>query len=72
MISGGDYVDNGTSNLGPVFKFENVNISNLGINDLFLPDFVKVGTNIQITAMVQNFNSETGLFFLKPVLIEER
>lgn len=72
MISGGDYVDNGTSNLGPVFKFENVNVSNLGINDLFLPDFVKVGTNIQITAMVQNFNSETGLFFLKPVLIEER
>lgn len=72
LMSGGDYVDSDTANSGPVFKFENVNNTNLGIHDLFLPDFVNIGTNIRITATVQKYNGDTGIFFLQPLLIEER
>lgn len=72
LLSGGDYVDENTSNLGPTFKFEDVNTYNLGIESLSLPSFVKAGTNVRVTAIVQSFNENTGVFLLKPVLIEER
>lgn len=72
LMSAGDYIDKETSNPGPNFKFEDVNCSNLGINDLFLPDFVKIGKNIHITAKVLEFNKNTGIFLLDPVSITKR
>ncbi|WP_347223666.1 DUF4839 domain-containing protein, partial [Bacteroides congonensis] len=72
LLSAGDYIDDDTVNPGPVFKFEDVNTMNLGIEDLFLPEFVKAGSNIHVVAKVKNFNEDTGLFFLEPVTITER
>lgn len=70
LLSAGDYVDEETANPGPIFKFEDVNTTDLGIEDLFLPEFVKVGTDVHITAKVLKFDSGSGLFFLDPVFIE--
>lgn len=72
LMYGGDYTDDETVNSGPLFKFEDVAMYNLGIDDLFLADFVRAGTDIHITATIQSFNEETGMFYLKPVSIEER
>lgn len=72
LLSAGDYIDDNTANPGPVFKFEDVNTMNLGIEDLFLPEFIKAGSNVHVIAKVKNFNADTGLFFLEPVTITER
>jgi len=72
LLSAGDYVDEDTANPGPVFKFEDVNTMNLGIEDLFLPGFVSIGNNVHVIAEVKDFNSDTGLFFLNPVSVTER
>lgn len=72
LLSAGDYIDENTANPGPVFKFEDVNTMNLGIEDLFLPEFVKAGSNVHVVAKVKNFNEDIGLFFLEPVAITER
>ncbi len=72
LLSAGDYVDENTANPGPVFKFEDVNTMNLGIEDLFLPEYIKIGSNVHVIAKVKNFNTNTGLFFLEPVTITER
>lgn len=72
LISAGDYVDENTANLGPIFKLEDVGVYDLGISDLYLPDFVSVGSNIKIRAEVNEFNAETGIFELDPISIESR
>ena len=72
LLSAGDYVDENTANPGPVFKFEDVNTNGLGIEDLYLPSFVAAGSNVRVTAKVDSFDAERGIFYLKPVLVEER
>lgn len=72
LLSAGDYANEDTANLGPVFKFEDVNTLNLGIEDLFLPEFVNIGNNVHVIAEIKSFNSDTGLFFLNPVSVTER
>lgn len=72
LISAGDYVDENTANPGPIFKLEDVGMYDLGISDLYLPDFVSVGSNIKIRAEVDEFNAETGIFELDPISIESR
>lgn len=72
LISAGDYVDENTANPGPIFKFEDVGIYDLGLSGLDLPDFVVLGSNIKIRAEVENFDSDSGIFELDPVLIEAR
>lgn len=70
LLYGGDYDEN--SLLGPSFQFKDVGVSNLGLSGLYLPDFVKTGSNISITAIIRDFDNSTWLFELKPVLISER
>lgn len=72
LISAGDYVDADTANPGPVFKFEDVNTFDMGIKDLYLPDFISIGNNVHITAKILEFNDDSGLFFLEPILVQER
>lgn len=72
LISAGDYVDENTANPGPIFKLEDVGVYDLGISDLYLPDFVSVGSNIKIRAEVGGFNTNTGIFELDPISIENR
>jgi len=72
LLSAGDYADADTANPGPVFKFENVAVYSLGISDLYLPDYVSVGSNVLIRAEVKSFDENTGVFKLNPVSITER
>lgn len=72
LLSAGDYVDETTANPGPLFKFEDVNVYDLGINDLYLPEFVSAGRNIHITAKILDYDNNTGLFMLNPVSVTER
>ncbi len=72
LISAGDYVNADTANPGPIFKFEDVGLNDLGIKDLYLPDYVSVGNNISIQAIVIEFDENSGIFKLAPVLIESR
>lgn len=72
LLSAGDYVDANTANPGPVFKFEDVSTNGLGIEELYLPSFVAAGSNVRVTAKVDSFDAERGVFYLRPVLVEER
>lgn len=66
LVSAGDYDPD--HQIGPYFKFENVNYSDLH-TDL---DTVSVGLNVRIVAKVVSFNSNTGLFYLEPVSVTGR
>ncbi len=66
LVSAGDY--NPDTQVGPVFKFENVSYYELN-TDL---DTVSVGLNVHIVAEVDWFDRDTGLFFLTPVSVTGR
>ena len=72
LLSAGDYVDEDTVNPGPLFKMEDVNVTDMGISDLYLPDFVGVGHNVHVAAKIVSYDYDRGLFMLDPVLVEER
>jgi len=67
LVSAGDFDPN--SQTGPTFKFEDVAAFDLDLETLFLEDIIKVGENVRITAEVDSFNSNTGIFFLEPVSV---
>jgi hypothetical protein len=69
-LSAGDYDPDHQT--GPTFKFDDVGVWDLGLDTLFLEDVIKIGMNVRIVAEVVEFNSNTGLFFLKPILVTER
>lgn len=54
LVSAGDYDPD--SQIGPVFKFENVNYYDLNTD----MDTVSVGTNVHIIAEVESFDSNSG------------
>ena len=60
-------IDDSNHQVGPYFKFQNVNYSDLH-TDL---DSVTVGLNVHITAEVENYDSVSSLFYLKPVSVTE-
>lgn len=66
LVSAGDYDPN--HQIGPTFKFENVNYYDLN-TDL---DTVKVGLNVHIVAKVKSFDKNSGLFYLVPISITGR
>ena len=66
LVSAGDYDPD--HQIGPIFKFENVNYSDLH-TDL---DTVSVGLNVHIVAVVKSFDSNSGLFYLDPVSVTGR
>ncbi len=70
LVSAGDYDPDHQS--GPTFKFNDVGVWDLGLDTLFLEDALKVGMNVRIVAEVVEFNSNTGLFFIKPISVAER
>ena len=72
LLSAGDYVDENTVNPGPIFKFEDVNTYGMGIEDLYLPDYISIGSNIHVTAEIQSFSENEGVFFLNPVKVIPR
>lgn len=72
LLYAGDYVDENTVNPGPVFRFKDVNVSDMGISDLFLPDFLSVGSNVLVMAVVEEYDPDQGLLFLDPIEVSER
>lgn len=72
LLSAGDYVDENTVNPGPIFKFEDVNTYGMGIEDLYLPDYISIGSNVHVVAEIQSFSEDEGVFFLNPVKVIPR
>jgi len=66
LVSAGDY--NPDTQIGPTFKFENISLIGLG----FVYDTVSVGMNVRITAIVEEFIYDTGIFYLVPISVTER
>ncbi|MCI7499935.1 MAG: DUF4839 domain-containing protein, partial [Oscillospiraceae bacterium] len=66
LVSAGDYDPD--HQIGPSFKFENVNYYDLN-TDL---DTVSVGLNVHIIAEVKSFDRNSGLFYLDPVSVTGR
>ena len=66
LVSAGNY--NPDSQIGPSFKFEDVNYYDLN-TDL---DTVSVGLNVRIVAEVVSFDSNSGLFYLDPISVTSR
>ena len=44
----------------------------MGIEDLFLPAYICIGSDVHIIARIGEFNEDTGIFLLTPVLVTER
>ncbi|MDO4479032.1 MAG: DUF4839 domain-containing protein [Lachnospiraceae bacterium] len=66
LVSAGDYDPDHQT--GPSFKFDDVSYSDLH-TDI---DTVSVGLNVRIVAEVVKYDSNAGLFYLKPVSISAR
>ena len=66
LVSAGDYDPD--HQVGPSFKFENVNYSDLHTN----MGTVSVGLNVRIIAEVRSYDSNSGLFYLKPISVNKR
>lgn len=66
LVGAGDYDPDHQT--GPSFKFNDVNYYDLN-TDL---ETVKVGQNVHIIAVVESYDSNSGLFFLDPVSITGR
>lgn len=67
LLSYGDY--NPDTQVGPTFKFDDVGVYELGLE---LGEELEVGQNIRITAKVENFDYEHGIFNLNPTNTEPR
>lgn len=70
LIYVGDYDENSLS--GPNFQFSDVNLHEMGIEDLYLPSYMAAGNSVRVVAKVDSYNSSTELFRLTPVLVKER
>lgn len=70
LVGVGDYDPN--SGIGPAFQFKNVAAHDLNLDTLFLEEKIKVGKNVRIVAEVEEFNSDTGLFYLDPISVKDR
>ncbi len=66
LLSAGDF--NPEHVAGPSFKFDNVSYYDLNTD----MDSVGVGLNVHIIATVESYDSNTGLFYLKPVSVTKR
>jgi hypothetical protein len=70
LIYAGDYSE--TTFSGPNFQFRDVNYYDLHLTGDNVPDTFGVGLNIRISATVEEYNENSGLFQLKPVSIKIR
>ena len=69
LVYAGDYSEVSVS--GPAFQFNDVGVTEL-TGELFLPDYVKMGSNVHIIATVYDYNEGSGLLLLRPKSIEQR
>jgi len=65
LILGGDYSE--TSISGPYFQLRDVNVFDLNLVGDNIPDSLATGMNIHIIAIVDEYDSNSGLFQLVPV-----
>ncbi|MDD3894346.1 MAG: DUF4839 domain-containing protein [Syntrophomonadaceae bacterium] len=70
LIYAGDFSE--TTTIGPNFKFEDVNISDLHLTGSNIPQYIEMGQNLHITAKVEEYDEVSELFFLKPISTEIR
>lgn len=71
LLSTGNYDEN--HQIGPSFKFNDVGASDLGLGSLDnIYSSLPIGSNVHIIASVEKFDSNTGLFYLKPVSVTKR
>ncbi|MDN3428544.1 DUF4839 domain-containing protein [Microbacterium sp. APC 3898] len=61
-----------TTYSGPDFKFEDVNVFDLNLIGSEVPETIGMGQNLRITAVVEEYEENSGLFFLNPVSSEIR
>ncbi|WP_088974502.1 DUF4839 domain-containing protein [Micromonospora coxensis] len=53
--------------VGPAFKFEDVNVSDLHLTGANIPDSIGTGDLLHVVARVGDYNPNQCLFFLEPV-----
>ena len=70
LVGAGDYDPDHQT--GPAFKFKNVAAYDLDLDTIDLESEIKVGKNVRIVAKVEEFDSNSGLFFLDPVSVTSR
>jgi hypothetical protein len=70
LIYAGDFSE--TTAIGPSFKFEDVNVSDLKLTGSEIPENIGTGQNLHITAVVEEYNENSGFLFLKPISTEIR
>lgn len=70
LIFAGDYSE--TTFSGPNFKFEDVSVLELNLTGSEIPENIGLGQNLHITAVVEEYNETSDLFFLKPISTEIR
>ncbi len=70
LIYVGDYSE--TTAVGPSFKFEDVNISDLHLTGSKIPEYIEEGQNYHIIAKVEKYDEKSELFFLEPISTEIR
>ncbi|MCV9885132.1 DUF4839 domain-containing protein [Metabacillus halosaccharovorans] len=70
LIYAGNYSE--TTFSGPNFKFEDVSVLDLNLTGSKIPEKIGMGQNLHITAVIEEYNGVSGLFFIKPISIEIR
>jgi hypothetical protein len=71
LIYPGDYSE--TTAIGPSFQFKDVNVVyDLKLTGSNIPETIGRGQNLHITAVVEEYNENNGLFILKPISTEIR
>ena len=71
LIYVGDYEGEGFG-YGPSFQFEDVGVYDLGVDDLYLPDYISEGRNVHVVAKVDEYEESSQLFKLDPVSVTAR
>lgn len=71
LIYVGDYEGEGFG-YGPSFQFEDVGVYDLGVDDLYLPDYISEGKNMHVVAKVDEYEESSQLFKLDPVSVTAR
>ncbi|MGD6777714.1 DUF4839 domain-containing protein [Sutcliffiella horikoshii] len=70
LIYAGDYSE--TTFSGPNFKFEDVSVLDLNLTGSEISENIGMGQNLLITAVVEEYNEDSGLFMLEPISTEIR
>ena len=71
LIYVGDYEGEGFG-YGPSFQFEDVGVYDLGVDDLYLPDYISERRNVHVVAKVDEYEESSQLFKLDPVSVTAR